>query len=279
MGQTFADIARHGPLIVAVGVAALAGLVSFLSPCVLPLVPGYLSYVTGLAGADLDEAIGRPLPATTTAPNGAGGGVAVLTPPETAARRGRGRVLAGTLLFIAGFSAVFITSGVIVASIGESLLRYDRTLEMVIGALIVVLGIAFLGLIPGMQRELRVHRLPAAGLLGAPVFGAVFALSWVPCVGPTLGAVLGLAAAGGNTGRAVVLAAAYCLGIGLPFVAFGLGFRSLIGVFTVVRRNSRWVTRIGGAMLIVVGLALLTGAWSDFTIWLRTTFGAGSVGI
>jgi cytochrome c-type biogenesis protein len=281
MGQTFADIARHGPLIVAVGVAALAGLVSFLSPCVLPLVPGYLSYVTGLAGADLDAAIGRPRPATTPPPDGAGGGVAVLTASETetATRRGRGRVLAGTLLFIAGFSAVFITSGVIVASIGESLLRYDRTLEMVVGALIVVLGIAFLGLIPGMQRELRVHRLPAAGLLGAPVFGAVFALSWVPCVGPTLGAVLGLAAAGGNTGRAVILAAAYCLGIGLPFVAFGLGFRRLIGVFTVVRRNSRWVTRIGGAMLILVGLALLTGAWSDFTIWLRTTFGAGSVGI
>jgi cytochrome c-type biogenesis protein len=283
MGQTFADIARHGPLIVAVGVAALAGLVSFLSPCVLPLVPGYLSYVTGLAGADLDAAIGRPRPATMAAPGGAEGSVAVLappeTPPDTAARRGRGRVLAGTLLFIAGFSAVFITSGVIVASIGESLLRYDRTLEMVVGALIVVLGIAFLGLIPGMQRELRVHRLPAAGLLGAPVFGAVFALSWVPCVGPTLGAVLGLAAAGGNTGRAVVLAAAYCLGIGLPFVAFGLGFRRLIGVLTVVRRNSRWVTRIGGAMLILVGLALLTGAWSDFTIWLRTTFGAGSVGI
>lgn len=281
MGQTFADIARHGPLIVAVGVAALAGLVSFLSPCVLPLVPGYLSYVTGLAGADLDAAIGRPRLATTPPADGAGGGVAVLTAAETetATRRGRGRVLAGTLLFIAGFSAVFITSGVIVASIGESLLRYDRTLEMVVGALIVVLGIAFLGLIPGMQRELRVHRLPAAGLLGAPVFGAVFALSWVPCVGPTLGAVLGLAAAGGNTGRAVVLAAAYCLGIGLPFVAFGLGFRRLIGVFTVVRRNSRWVTRIGGAMLILVGLALLTGAWSDFTIWLRTTFGAGSVGI
>jgi cytochrome c-type biogenesis protein len=279
MGQSFADIARHGPLIVAVAVAALAGLVSFLSPCVLPLVPGYLSYVTGLAGADLDAALGRDRPGRTPAPGGGDGGVAVLAPPETMARQGRGRVLAGTLLFIAGFSAVFITSGVIVASVGESLLRYDRTLEMVVGALIVVLGIAFLGLIPGMQRELRVHRLPAAGLVGAPVFGAVFALSWVPCVGPTLGAVLGLAAAGANTGRAVVLAAAYCLGIGLPFVAFGLGFRRLIGVFTVVRRNSRWVTRIGGAMLILVGLALLTGAWGDFTIWLRTTFGAGSVGI
>jgi cytochrome c-type biogenesis protein len=188
-------------------------------------------------------------------------------------------VLAGTLLFIAGFSAVFITTGVLAAAVGQSLQRHARAVEVVVGALILLLGLAFLGLVPGLQRELRIHRLPAAGLLGAPVFGAVFALSWIPCVGPTLAAVLGLATTGGDTGRAVVLAAAYCLGIGLPFVAFGVGFRRLIGVFAAVRRNSQWVTRIGGAMLILVGLALVTGGWSDFTIWLRTTFGAGGVSI
>lgn len=268
MGETFADIATSGPLVLAVLVSAVAGLVSFLSPCVLPLVPGYLSYVTGLAGADLDSALGRP------APDGGSGAVAVAAPP-----RARGRVLAGTLLFIAGFSAVFITTGVVAAAIGQSLQRHTRAVEVVVGALIVVLGLAFLGLVPGLQRELRIHRLPAAGLVGAPVFGAVFALSWIPCVGPTLGAVLGLAAAGGDTGRAVVLAAAYCLGIGLPFVAFGIGFRRLIGVFAAVRRNSRWVTRVGGAMLILVGLALLTGGWGEFTIWLRTTFGVGEVSV
>jgi cytochrome c-type biogenesis protein len=251
MGEAFAGTAESGPLVLAVAVSLIAGLVSFLSPCVLPLVPGYLSYVTGLAGADLDAALGR----------------------------WKGRVLAGTLLFIAGFSAVFITTGVVAAAVGQSLQRHARAVEVAVGVLVVLLGLAFLGVVPGLQREWRIHRLPAAGLLGAPVFGAVFALSWIPCVGPTLGAVLGLATAGGDTGRAVVLAAAYCLGIGLPFVAFGVGFRRLIGVFAAVRRNSRWVTRIGGAMLILVGLALLTGGWTDFTIWLRTTFGVGSVGV
>jgi len=280
VGETFADTATSGPLALAVAVSAIAGLISFLSPCVLPLVPGYLSYVTGLAGADLDAALGRTSPPPHALPENAGGGVGVQTrtPPETATRH-RGRVLAGTLLFIAGFSAVFITTGVLAAAVGLSLQRHARAVEVVVGTLVVVLGLAFLGLVPGLQRELRVHRLPAAGLLAAPVFGAVFALSWIPCVGPTLAAVLGLATTGADPGRAVLLAAAYCLGIGLPFVAFGLGFRYLIGVFAAVRRNSRWITRIGGALLILVGLALVTGGWGDFTIWLRTTFGTGEVSI
>lgn len=252
MGETFSELARGGPLLLAMAAAALAGLVSFLSPCVLPLVPGYLSYVTGLAGADLE---------------GRGQGKA------------KGRVLTGTLLFIAGFTAVFTATAILFASIGKVLLTYDRVLEVAVGTLIIVLGLAFLGLIPGMQRELRIHRLPAAGLLGAPIFGAVFALSWVPCVGPTLGAVIGMATVGGQTDRAVVLAVAYCLGLGLPFVIFGLGFRRLLGVFRAVRRNSRWVTRFGGALLILIGLALVTGGWQDFVIWLQTTFGVGEVSI
>jgi cytochrome c-type biogenesis protein len=242
-----ASVAQSGPLLLAVGVAALAGLASFLSPCVLPLVPGYLSYVTGLAGADLD------------------------------AGHRRGRVLAGTSLFVAGFATVFVSTSVLAAAFGRALLRHGRVVEVVVGALVIVFGAAFLGLVPGLQREWRIHRLPAAGLVGAPVFGAVFALSWVPCVGPTLGAVLGLAAVGGSTGRAVVLAVAYCLGLGLPFVAFGLGFRHLLGVVAAVRRNSVWVTRIGGALLIVVGVALVTGAWGDFVNWLRATVGVGEV--
>jgi cytochrome c-type biogenesis protein len=259
MGEAFAGTAESGPLLLAVAVSLIAGLVSFLSPCVLPLVPGYLSYVTGLAGADLDAALG--------------------VRKGTLLPRRQGRVLLGTLLFIAGFSAVFISTGVVAAAVGQSLQRHARAVEIAVGAVVVVLGLAFIGLVPGLQREWRLHRLPAAGLLGAPVFGAVFALSWIPCVGPTLAAVLGLATAGGDTDRAVLLAAAYCLGIGLPFVAFGVGFRRLIGVFAAVRRNSRWVTRVGGAMLILVGLALLTGGWTDFTIWLRTTVGVGTVGV
>ncbi|MEV0731991.1 cytochrome c biogenesis protein CcdA [Polymorphospora sp. NPDC050346] len=274
MGETFAEIAQGGPLLLAIGAAALAGLVSFLSPCVLPLVPGYLSYVTGLAGADLDAR--RPAPAAppTGEPDGTGGGVAVATRTPTAVR---GRMLAGTLLFITGFTVVFTATAILFASIGRVLFEYERALEIAAGLIVIVLGLAFLGLVPGMQREFRIRRLPSAGLLGAPVFGAVFALSWVPCVGPTLGAVTTMAAVSGQTDRAVVLAVAYCLGLGLPFVAFGLFFQRLLGVFRAVRRNSRWVTRIGGALLIVIGLALLTGGWQDFVIWLQTTFNVGDV--
>ncbi|HZM80736.1 MAG TPA: cytochrome c biogenesis protein CcdA [Candidatus Limnocylindrales bacterium] len=242
------DLVGNGPLPLALAVAALAGLVSFLSPCVLPLVPGYLSYVTGLVGADLDH----PQP---------------------------GRVVAGVSLFTAGFSAVFITVSVLAAQAGRLLIQYDRVVQVVVGLLIIGLGLAFLGLIPGLRNEWRVHKLPKAGLMGAPVFGAVFALSWVPCLSPTLTAVVALAGAGGETGRAVILAIGYCLGIGVPFLVFGLGLRRLAGVVKAIRRNSRWVTRVGGVLLILVGLALVTGAWADFVTWLRVTVGPGNVSI
>ncbi|MEU7609453.1 cytochrome c biogenesis protein CcdA [Micromonospora sp. NPDC049204] len=272
MGETFRELALSGPLLLAIGAAALAGLVSFLSPCVLPLVPGYLSYVTGLAGADLE---GRR-PAADPAP--ATGGVAV---KERVARVGavKGRVLAGTLLFIGGFTVVFVASAVLFASIGRVFFDYKRELQIGVGVLVIVAGLSYLGMIPALQREFRISRLPSAGLLGAPVFGAVFALSWVPCTGPTLGAVMMMATASGQTDRAVVLAVAYCLGLGIPFVVFGLGFERLLGVFRAVRRNSRWVTRVGGALLILIGLALVTGGWQSFVIWLQTTVGVGEVSI
>ncbi|MBM0278373.1 cytochrome c biogenesis CcdA family protein [Micromonospora tarensis] len=272
MGEAFRNLAVSGPLLLAMGAAALAGLVSFLSPCVLPLVPGYLSYVTGLAGADLD---GRRAPADPT-PGGAGG-VAVRERAATAAVKGR--VLAGTLLFIGGFTVVFVATAILFASIGRVFFDYKRELQIGVGVLIIVLGLSYLGMIPALQREFRISRLPSAGLLGAPVFGAVFALSWVPCTGPTLGAVMGMAATSGQSDRAVVLAVAYCLGLGIPFVVFGLGFERLLGVFRAVRRNSRWVTRVGGALLILIGLALVTGGWQSFVIWLQTTVGVGEVSI
>jgi cytochrome c-type biogenesis protein len=181
-------------------------------------------------------------------------------------------VLAGTVLFVLGFAVVFTLLATLVANIGMVLQEHKRTLDIVLGVLVIVLGLAFMGLVPGMQREFRIHKLPNAGLVGAPVFGALFGLSWMPCTGPTLGAVLGLATTSGQTDRAVVLALAYSLGLGLPFVLFGLFFRKLIGVFKAVRRHSRWVTRIGGALLIVVGIALVTGGWNSFLIWLLTTF-------
>ncbi|MFF5172659.1 cytochrome c biogenesis CcdA family protein, partial [Micromonospora sp. NPDC000089] len=208
------------------------------------------------------------------------GGVAVAdVAPARAAAAVKGRVLAGTLLFIAGFTVVFTATAILFASFGRVFFDHQRTLEIVIGALVVLLGLSYLGVVPGMQREFRINRLPAAGLLGAPVLGAVFALSWLPCTGPTLGAVLGMATAAGKTDRAVVLAVAYCLGLGVPFVAFGLGFQRLLGVFRAVRRNSRWVTRIGGVLLVLIGLALVTGGWQNFVIWLQTTVGVGEVSI
>jgi cytochrome c-type biogenesis protein len=270
MGATFADIAGNGPLLLAIGAAALAGLISILSPCVLPLLPGYLSYVTGLAGADLDSALGMPAKAVDS---GDGGGVAVAAPPRA---KGRSRVLAGTLLFVAGFTTVFVVLSILVSRLRILLGTHQRLVDIVVGLLVVGFGLVFLGLIPGLQRELRISRLPAAGLLGAPVLGAVFALSWAPCIGPTLGAVLGLAVTSGQSDRAAVLAVAYCLGLGIPFVLFGLGYRHLLGVFRAVRRNSRWVTRIGGALLIATGLIMIAGGWNDFTIWLLTTFSFGT---
>jgi cytochrome c-type biogenesis protein len=267
MGESFADVASSGPLLLAIGAALIAGLVSFLSPCVLPLMPGYLSYVTGLAGADLDAALGVP-----PKEQPAGGSVAVQTrPPETRAA-GRGRVLAGTVLFVVGFSVVFMLLATLVANIGLALKTHERTLNIVLGVLIIGLGLMFLGLVPGMQGQARITWLPNAGLAGAPILGALFGLSWLPCTGPTLGAVLGLATTSGQTDRAVVLALAYSLGLGVPFVLFGLFFRRLLGVFKAVRRNSRWVTRIGGVLLIAVGVALVTGGWNTFLIWLVTTF-------
>ncbi len=255
MGQDFADIAYSGPLLLAMGVAAIAGLVSFLSPCILPLVPGYLSYVTGLAGADLDDALQRPT------------------------ARNRWRLGLGVGGFIAGFTVVFTLMGIFASTVGQALLGNERTIQIVAGALIIVLGLAFAGLVPGLQREWRVHRLPAAGLASAPLLGAVFAISWVPCVGPTLGAVLTLAATEGSAGRAATLTVAYCLGLGLPFLAFALGFRRLIGLRAAIRRHNAWVTRIGGAMLVLVGIALVTGLWADFLTWLKVTVGPGTVSL
>ena len=243
MGNHFASIAGTGPLLLAIAVAALAGLVSILSPCVLPLVPGYLSYVTGLAGSDMD----------------------------TGASKNR-RVLAGSFLFVLGFSIVFTLLLTLVANIGFALKSHQDLLDVILGVLMIVLGFGYLGWIPGLQREVRISKLPAAGLIGAPVFGAIFALSWTACTGPTLAVVGTLAMTSGQTSRAVTLSLAYSLGLGIPFVLFGLFFRRMLGVFRAVRRNSRWVTRIGGVLLILVGIALVTGGWNHFLVWLLTTF-------
>jgi cytochrome c-type biogenesis protein len=276
LGAAFAALVTDGPLLVAALVAAVAGLVSFLSPCVLPLVPGYLSYVTGLSGADL----AGEAPGTAGGPRDAGGepGRAGVLAPErptvrTAGRGGlrRGRVLLGSTLFVLGFTAVFVSLGTAFGGLGAVL--QDPVVTRVLGVVTVVFGLAFLGLVPGLQREVRVHRLPAAGLAGAPLLGVLFGLGWTPCLGPTLGAVQALAYDAASAGRGAFLTAAYCLGLGLPFVLSGLAYRRALGAFAVVRRHAAVVTRAGGGMLVVLGLLLATGLWDAVLLQLRPLIG------
>ncbi|TDC92246.1 cytochrome c biogenesis protein CcdA [Actinomadura sp. 7K507] len=228
-----------GSLVVAAPLAALAGLVSFASPCVLPLVPGYLSYVTGMSGADLAD-------------------------------QRRGRLLAGTLLFIAGFSVVFISYGAIFGGLGRWLLEYQETITRVLGVVTILFGLAFMGLIPGLQRTMKSGRLPAAGLAGAPLLGVLFGLGWTPCIGPTLGAVQSLAVTEASAGRGALLSLAYCLGLGLPFVAAAIAYRWALGAFSAVKRHYPLVMRIGGGMLVLIGVLLVSGLWGDLNIELKS---------
>ena len=228
-----------GSLVAAAPLAALAGLVSFASPCVLPLVPGYLSYVTGMSGADLAD-------------------------------QRRGRLLAGALLFIAGFSVVFVSYGVVFGGLGRWLLEYQDAITRVLGAVTIVFGLAFMGFIPGLQRTVKSGRLPAAGLAGAPLLGVLFGLGWTPCIGPTLGAVQGLAITEASAGRGALLSLAYCLGLGLPFVATAIAYRRALGAFGAVKRHYPLVMRIGGGMLVLIGVLLVSGLWGNLTIELRS---------
>ncbi|MGZ4608756.1 MAG: cytochrome c biogenesis CcdA family protein [Actinomycetes bacterium] len=228
----------HGSLLFALPLAVAAGVVSFLSPCVLPLVPGFLSYVTGMTGVDLAE-------------------------------RHRGRLVAGALLFVAGFTVVFVSAGVLAGAFGGFLLEYNQLLQRVLGALTIVLGLAFMGAVPWLQRDLRVHRRPVLGLAGAPMLGVLFGLGWAPCIGPTLGAVLALGYSEGTAARGGVLAVAYCLGLGLPFVVTALAFRQAMGAFGWFKQHYVWVMRAGGAMLVAIGVLLVTGVWDQLTVQLQ----------
>jgi cytochrome c-type biogenesis protein len=260
MGDVGATI-TDGSLLLALPLAALAGLVSFLSSCVLPLVPGYLSYVTGLTGADLGDT--RPVPAVRPE------GDLLVRTEEPPSARVRGRVLVGSVLFVLGFSAVFVTGGALFGGLGSELLVHQAVVDRVLGVLTVVMGLAFLGLLPGLQREVRVHRLPAAGLAGAPLLGVLFGVGWTPCLGPTLGAVQALAYTQASAGRGALLTAAYCAGLGVPFVLTGLAFRRALGAFEVVKRHYAVVMRVGGGLLVLVGLLLVSGLWESAMLHLR----------
>jgi len=239
VGLWFRDTVLSGSMALALPVALVAGLVSFFSPCVVPLLPGYLSYATGLSGVDLENAR-------------------------------RGRMVLGSLLFVLGFSFVFVVLGTLSGALGDWLFRYTREISVALGFFTILVGVAFIGLVPWLQRDVRVHRVPAVGLAAAPLLGVLFGLGWTPCIGPTLSAVQALALHEGTAIRGAMLSVAYSLGLGIPFLVAGLAFRRTLGAVKWVRRHQVWVTRIGGMMLIVVGLLLVTGLWDQWVADLRS---------
>jgi len=235
IGSDFASQVLTGSLLAAVPIALLAGLISFASPCVVPLVPGYLGYVSGMAGAD------------------AGG------------RASRPRLVLGVLLFILGFSAVFVTLGIVVSAAGAQFQAQLDIITRVLGVLVILLGLAFMGAMPFLQNERRLHVSPKAGLAGAPLLGIAFGLGWTPCIGPTLSAVITLGLNEGTVLRGSILAVAYCLGLGLPFLALALWFERSGRILGWLRRHRRGLQLFGGAMLVVLGVMLVTGIWAQLT--------------
>lgn len=232
MGQVFGETVLSGALVLAIPIALLAGIVSFLSPCVVPLVPGYLSYVTGLSGADIASAQ-------------------------------RGRVVLGTALFVFGFTAVFVSYGALFGGLGGTLLEHMDPITRVLGVVTILLGLLFAGWLPGLSREWRVRATPAVGLAGAPLLGVLFGLGWTPCFGPTLAAVQTLALTEASAVRGALLSAVYAFGLGLPFLLAAIAYRRALGAFEWVRRHQVWVMRVGGVMLIVLGALLVTGLWGS----------------
>ena len=251
-----AGVAAAGPLLVALGVCLLAGLLSFASPCVVPLVPGYLSYLAALVGE-----VG-----VSDGPDGSG---AIKAPPAA-----RWRVAGSAALFVAGFTTVFVLGTVAVLGMTTTLITNQLLLQRVGGVLTIVMGLVFVGLVPALQRQLRFSPRRLTTIAGAPVLGAVFALGWTPCLGPTLTGVIAVASAtqGANVARGIVLVIAYCLGLGIPFVALAFGSASAMAGLGWLRRHTRAIQIFGGALLIAVGAALVTGVWNDFVSWLRDAF-------
>lgn len=261
-----------GPLLLALPVAALAGLVSFASPCVLPLVPGYLSYVAGLTGSELAETTPASQQVQLEDLEHLAEGDTLVRVEAPATVRRRGRVVAGALLFVLGFTIVFIAYGAAFGSLGTALRRHERGIEQVLGVVTIVMGLAFAGAFSRFMvanRQWRLRWMPARGLAGAPLLGALFGIGWTPCLGPTLAAVQGLALNSATAGRGATLSAAYCLGLGVPFVLVAVGMRAGLGALAVVRRHTRAVMVIGGLLLIVTGLLEVTGEWNHLVIQLR----------
>jgi cytochrome c-type biogenesis protein len=251
----FAELAAAGPVALAMAVCVLAGLVSFASPCVVPLVPGYLSYLAAVVG--VDEADN---------PEGQSGAVAV--------RTRRLKVAGAAGLFVAGFTAVFLLGTVAVLGMTTTLITNQLLLQRIGGVVTIVMGLVFVGLIPALQRQARFTPRQLSTVAGAPLLGAVFALGWTPCLGPTLTGVITVASAtdGASVARGVALVIAYCLGLGIPFVLLAFGSVRAVQGLGWLRRHTRTIQIFGGVLLLIVGTALVTGLWNDFVAWVRDAF-------
>lgn len=247
------ELAASGPLLFALGACVLAGLISFASPCVVPLVPGYLSYLAAVVGVDEDEVGGEVVTVKT---------------------RTRLRVTGSALLFVAGFTAVFLLGTVAVLGMTTSLITNQLLLQRIGGVVTIIMGLVFVGFIPALQRQARFTPRQLSTVAGAPLLGAVFALGWTPCLGPTLAGVITVASAtdGASVARGVVLVIAYCLGLGIPFILLAFGSSWAVGGLAWLRRHTRTIQIIGGVLLILVGIALVTGAWNEFVSWVRDAF-------
>jgi len=237
---TWVKDALGGSMLLAVPVAVVAGLVSFFSPCVLPLLPGYLSFATGLGASEVLEGRGH-----------------------------RGRTLLGTALFVLGFAIVFVLSGALVGRVGAALIDHQRTISLVVGAVSVLLGLVYAGLIPLGQREFRIHRVPRLGIAAAPLLGVVFGVGWTPCIGPALSVVLSLSLNEGSAGRGGLLAFFYALGLGVPFLVAGQAMVAMSRAVGFIRGHQLAVQRAGGALMVVVGVALMTGVWDALMAGVR----------